>query len=78
MKDRASEVRSLDAVLAEITTPLSYNFDNMGKYVDFFAYYPYCDGFRAIIRKNILVIPITIRVIEVICNDGMGILDLNS
>jgi hypothetical protein len=34
--------------LAEINypaTPLSYNFNNIGKYVDFFAYYPYCDGF---------------------------------
>jgi hypothetical protein len=58
--------RYLLPALAEINylaTPLSYNFNNIGKYVDFFAYYPYCDGFRAIIWKSIWVIPITIRVI---------------
>ena len=52
--------------LAEINypaIPLSYNFNNIGKYMDFFAYYPYYDGFRAIIWKNVWVIPITIRVI---------------
>jgi hypothetical protein len=54
------------SALAEINypaTPLSYNFNNVGKYVAFLAYYPYCDGFRAIIWKNIWVIPITFRVI---------------
>jgi hypothetical protein len=54
------------SVLAEINypaTPPSYNFNNIGKYVSFFAYYPYYDGFRAIIWKNIWVIPIIIRVI---------------
>jgi hypothetical protein len=59
-------VMSLSLSLAEINypaTPLAYNFNNIGKYVDFFAYYPYCDEFRAIIWKNIWVIPIAIRVI---------------
>ena len=54
------------SALAEINypaIPLSYNFNNIGKYMDFFAYYPYYDGFRTIIWKNIWVIHITIRVI---------------
>jgi len=54
-----------DPVLAEINYPAtqpSYNSNNTGKYVDFFAYYQYYDGFRAIIWKNILI-PITTMVI---------------
>jgi hypothetical protein len=49
------------AVLAEINYPAtspSYNSNNTGKYADFPAFYPYYDGFRAIIWKKIWVIPI--------------------